>query len=346
MTDVTDQAAPTCSRCVLSPNVPRVSLDDDGVCNVCLDYESKQDVYDLYFKTEADLVALLEEAKATDSDHDVLLMYSGGKDSTYVLYRLVEMGCRVLALTFDNGYIPAGCFENIRGVCEGLGVDSVVVNVDQAKMDEVFAESLKQESTVCSGCFRGLTARGTKLAIDRRIPIVMTGLSRGQIFDTKVHPLASKGITDPDQIEGFLQQFRELYHSANDRIAELIDDQALADPDSFRKTRFVDFFRYSPVTKRDIITLITERAPFWRKPENVGGCSSNCMINDAGIQVHLETRGYHNYAIPLAWDVRFGHISRDEAMGEMQADVDPVRVDIILNKIGFTPSQPPVPPGE
>ena len=98
----------------------------------------------------------------------------------------------------------------------------------------------------------------------------------------------------------------------------------------------MDFFRYSPVTKKEIVELISERAPFWRKPENVGGCSSNCLINDVGIKMHLETKGFHNYAIPLAWDVRFGHIGRDEALAELSADVDSPKVESIMKKIGVS----------
>lgn len=322
-----------CMNCVLTTAVPGVTIGDDDVCNVCREYEAHGSAYDAYFKTPDDWTTLLEQTHRPDAEHDVMLMYSGGKDSTYVLYRLVEQGCRVLALTFDNGYIPKGCFDNIAGVCADLGVESVVVSVEKSRMDEVFAESLQNDHTVCSGCFRGLTARGTELAIARGIPIVVTGLSRGQIYETKVHPLLRRGITDVDQIDGLLGQFRELYHAASDRIAELIADRALADEAGFRRTHFVDFFRYFKVTKQQIVELIEARAPFWRKPGNVGGCSSNCLINDVGIHVHQAARGYHNYAIPAAWDIRFGHLTRDAAIDELQPDLDARKVDQILRKL-------------
>ena len=324
-----------CARCVLTADVPGVCFDAEGVCTVCRAYEESRDTYARYFGTEDDLRDLLQRSRRPDSDHDVLLMYSGGKDSTYVLYRLLEMDWRVLAVTFDNGYIPQGCFENIEGVCRDCGVESVIVNVAKVKMDEVFAESLRTDSTVCSGCFRGLTARGTELAIERNVPVVMTGLSRGQIVDTKIQQFTEQGITDPDEIEAMLGQCRELYHSAADKIGKLIDDQALADLQAFRRTQFVDFFRYSEATKQEIVDLLQERAPFWRRPANVGGCSSNCLINDVGIQVHKETRGYHNYAIPTAWEVRFGHISREAAIEELNAQTDTRKVSVILKGLGI-----------
>lgn len=329
--------AERCARCLLTDRVPGVTLDDARVCSICREYDEHRATYDGYFRSEHELIELLAAGRDPAARHDVLLMYSGGKDSTYVLYRLRELGQRVLALTFDNGYIPRGCFDNIAGVCSDAGVDSVIVGVDRERMNQVFAESLRNRKTVCSGCFRGLTARGAEVAIAERIPIVMTGLSRGQIFDTKVHPLMRRGIVDGAQIDRMLDGFREGYHALDDRIGRLIEDRALADPSAFHRLRFVDFFRYSAATKREVQALIAARAPFWRKPEHVGGCSSNCMINDAGIQVHLETRGFHSYAVHTSWEVRFGHLSRDEALEEISAPIDRERVGKILRVIGYTP---------
>jgi hypothetical protein len=88
------------------------------------------------------------------------------------------------------------------------------------------------------------------------------------------------------------------------------------------------------VSKQEIVRFIQDYAPFWRKPDHVGGCSSNCAINDAGIHVHLTTKGYHNYAIPSAWEVRFGHLTRDEALEEITSDIDLPRVNKLLRMIG------------
>src|SRR5438477_3399592 len=135
-----------CKRCVLSTVVPQTTLAPSGICNVCREYDENKAPYESYFKTEKELEALLHHARRGDSRHDVLLMYSGGKDSTYVLYRLVkDLKLRVLAVTFDNGYIPPGCFDNIAGVCGQLGVDSLVVSVAKEKMDEAFQAGLKAQ---------------------------------------------------------------------------------------------------------------------------------------------------------------------------------------------------------
>ncbi len=106
------------------------------------------------------------------------------------------------------------------------------------------------------------------MAVEKGIPVVMTGLSRGQIFHTKVHPLLSNGIADPDQMDENLNMFREMYHSAKDRIATLVNDRALLNRKAFQDTHFVDFFRSVTVTKTSIFDLIRERVPAWKLPEH------------------------------------------------------------------------------
>ncbi len=51
--------------------------------------------------------------------------------------------------------------------------------------------------------------------------------------------------------------------------------------------------------------------------------------------MHLERTGYHNYAIPLSWDIRFGHITRDAAVEELGSELDTSKARSILKAIGL-----------
>ena len=109
-------------------------------------------------------------------------------------------------------------------------------------MNEIFVESLMTDSTVCSGCFRTLTTHSTKLAQEEGINVVITGLSRGQIFDTKLANMFHQGIYDVNELEEKLLLFRKMYHSNNDRTAKLLDVDLSDSP--FDQMHFIDFFRY------------------------------------------------------------------------------------------------------
>ena len=104
-------------------------------------------------------------------------------------------------------------------------------------------------------------------------------------------------------------------------MTELLPEQRVFDDDTvFDRIEFVDFYRYVDVDLSELYRYLEENAP-WVRPADTGR-STNCLINVAGIQVHQTERGYHNYAEPYSWDVRLGHKTRDEALEELDDQVD------------------------
>ncbi len=104
-----------CIRCGLPSNYPRAVFDEEGVCSLCRSYESIKDHAKAYFKTMDDLRDIFEEsARRHEPKYDCMMLYSGGKDSSYALCQLVEMGLSVYAFTLDNGFISEGAKDNIR----------------------------------------------------------------------------------------------------------------------------------------------------------------------------------------------------------------------------------------
>ncbi len=333
--DDTGREVAYCERCLLDTRHPGVTVSD-GLCSVCALADSHRDSAERYFGTESDFTALMETARAERGDaagENCLLLYSGGKDSSYVLLRLIELGYRVATFTFDNGYISRTALDNIERTTRTYGVPHVTATL--AQMKEVFAESLRHESTVCDGCFRALTLLGTQLARQRGIGVVVTGLSRGQIFETKLKRLFEQGILDPAEIDDRLDTHRRLFNIREDPIARSVglNDVLARETDSIR---YVDFFRYDPAPAAEVLHYLAARDERWSAPRDTGLCSTNCRINDVGIYVHHMEKGHHNYAAPLSWDIRLGVNSRTAAREELTVHPGE-HVHDILAEIGYTP---------
>jgi acyl carrier protein len=257
---------------------------------------------------------------------------SNGRHSTYVLFRLIEMGYKVDTFTFDNGFISKTAFENIHRVTSRFGIRHV--NCTMNNMKTVFAESLGNSSTVCNGCFRALTMLSTKIAHDRGINVIVTGLSRGQIFDTKLKMLYDNGIIDPDEIDRRLMVHRKIFYSQEDTVSNTLK---LPNDESNFHIHYADFFRYSNISAPAIRKYLATVDKTWVTPKDTGLCSTNCMINNVGIYVHKAERGYHNYAEPLSWDIRLGVTQREDAMRELHEDIDLRQVENILNYLNYKP---------
>src|SRR2546428_444023 len=179
-TDMTVKLA-YCRRCGLASSLPGTTYDAEGVCNLCRAYETYADKAEAYFKTPEEFKAIVAEMKAARAgDYDCMVMLSGGKDSTYMLYQLCRLGLKPLAFTLDNGFISNEAKADIKRVAQSLGVDHVFGTTSH--MNEIFVDSLKRFANVCNGCFKTIYTLAVNLAQDKKIPHIVTGLSRGQIF--------------------------------------------------------------------------------------------------------------------------------------------------------------------
>ncbi|WP_031068433.1 condensation domain-containing protein [Streptomyces sp. NRRL WC-3742] len=314
-----------CVRCGITAAYPGLTFDTDGVCSLCTHYAAHRQAIHDYFRPPEDLAPTLRAAaEARGSAYDCLLLFSGGKDSSYVLYRLVDLGLRVMTFTFDNGFISRTALRNCLAITEELGVEHITAT--RADQKAVFLDSLRDHKSVCNGCFRSLLDLSTEVAHTRGIPSIVTGLSRGQIMDERLSWFHERGIFDVAEIEEKLRLGRRAYHSASG---------AEVDRASLDTVRIVDYFRYSEVTKTDIRAFLRERSDLWSQPVDTGFCSSNCMINDVGVYVHSAERGYHNYEAPTRWEVRLGHLDVAEADEELSGPVDTAQVHRMLATIGY-----------
>ena len=329
-----NQRAPSihCARCGLASDFPGVTYDRDGVCSQCRTFERYRDRADVYFKGMSDLEVELRDARrSTRADHDCLVLLSGGKDSTYALARVVDMGATPLAFTLDNGFISAEAKLNIERVTEALDVDHVYGSTPA--MNEIFVDSLQRHANVCNGCFKTIYTLSLGLAQERGIPLIVTGLSRGQFFETRLTAdLFTEMTVTSEQIDMKVLQARTAYHRVDDAARRLLDNSFL-DEQTFERVRFVDFYRYCDAGLDEIYAYLERRLP-WERPRDTGR-STNCLINDVGIYVHRKRRGFHNYALPYSWDVRLGQKSREDALAELDDNIDVVRVQQILDEIGY-----------
>ena len=319
-----------CKQCLLSTNFPGIRFDEHGICHICRRYEGYKEHVDRYFKEEVDFSRMVEQViGGKRSKYDCLLLFSGGKDSSYVLYRLIEMGLRVLTYTFDNGYISEAAFRNIKTITAKLGVENLVIRAEN--MNNVFVETLRSNHNVCQGCWHALNTYAAKIAHEHGISLVISGLSRGQIFEMRLEGLFASGIFAEKEIEEKLLLFRKTFHSMDNKFSRILG--VALDKEIIETIQFVDFFRYFHAPVQQIKTYLAGKG--WIQPEDTGFCSSNCMINDVGIYVYFKEEGHHFYSSPLSWDIRLGVLSREKGLQEMNLQTDAAHVEKILNEIGY-----------
>ena len=91
-------------------------------------------------------------------------------------------------------------------------------------MNEIFRDSLERHSNVCHGCYKAIYTVATNKADELGIPLIVTGLSRGQLFETRLIPQQfSADRFDPDAIDRAVLEARKVYHRLDDGPNRLLD---------------------------------------------------------------------------------------------------------------------------
>lgn len=103
------QQATFCTRCCANDFIiPGLEFDSEGLCPMCQTAKTAERL--------RSIVPIVEDIpRAENSRFDVALFYTGGKDSTYLLYHLAKvMGLRVLALTWDIPFMSDSARKSIE----------------------------------------------------------------------------------------------------------------------------------------------------------------------------------------------------------------------------------------
>jgi tRNA(Ile)-lysidine synthase TilS/MesJ len=102
---------------------PDLMLDDEGVCNACRAYEGRKDVD--WDKRYTELLEILDRYRQKDgSNWDCIVPVSGGKDSTYQVIRMLQLGLNPLCVTSTTCDLSDIGRQNIENL-KSLGVDYV-----------------------------------------------------------------------------------------------------------------------------------------------------------------------------------------------------------------------------
>jgi len=115
-----------CKNCIMDTSDPEITFDEYGICNYCRSYEERKKLFtpDENEKSKH-LQAMVDFCKkmGKGKKYDCIIGVSGGVDSTYVAYKVKELGLRPLAVHLDNGWDAELAVSNIHNVLKKLDIE-------------------------------------------------------------------------------------------------------------------------------------------------------------------------------------------------------------------------------
>lgn len=135
-----------CTCCCANDFIlPGLEFDEEGRCPMCQTEEETREL--------KSVLPLVEEIRPSKrSRFDVALFYTGGKDSTFLLYYLSKVkGLRVLALTWEIPFLSDSARRSIEGAKKTFPkVEFIVRTVAKETLDKVYRKLYSLIGSTCA----------------------------------------------------------------------------------------------------------------------------------------------------------------------------------------------------
>lgn len=181
-----------CTVCSLAEGHPGITLDENQVCNLC-NLEVATELLHNFTYTRQVFTEFTSAGPNPDGDYDCLFMYSGGKDSTWMLDKFVnEYGKRVLAYTFDIPFESSHAAQNVALAKSRIDA-TFVLDSDEAGIKSMMRDVFNRpkpagpgkyldEKLPCISCRTFFVIRAILYAVRHRIPYIILCADPQQIL--------------------------------------------------------------------------------------------------------------------------------------------------------------------
>lgn len=164
-----------CKKCLTLSTRPRAQYDENGVCNACNWAEAKRTTVD-WRKRWKELEELCDKYRCNDgSNWDVIVPCSGGKDGTYVAWKLKnELGMHPLCVTLKAQTPTEIGKKNLENFIAS-GFDHILISPNPKVYGRLSKRGFIEQGRPKMPFVIGISLFTMKIAIKFNIPFIMYG---------------------------------------------------------------------------------------------------------------------------------------------------------------------------
>lgn len=320
-----------CRNCNLLEGKFNVVLNDKGICNYCQYFEqNKKDILNVANR-EPILARRFQKLKGK-YEYDAAVGLSGGKDSTYVLYQMVKKyGLKVLAVTYDNGFLADFARESIKRTVKTLGVDHQFYKPNWNAHKKFYNVCVRELGDPCVACTIGGFFLAIKACYEGKVPFFVHGRAPSQMYrnfyensyDTFL-PMMKLNLMD-HSFTMLSQQYGMISDLVKQSVVRLADsaEEAREITDEFfidsRKLtgefmpELLAYFLFEEYDEKKIKKHLKDTLG-WQTPagDRLMG-HYDCAVHDGAVHMFKEVHGIDVLEADVAAMVRFGVMDKQEA---------------------------------
>jgi len=351
-----------CKKCVLPNTIINIDLDKNGVCSHCQKDIREVDRYNFDGK-DVEFNKLIEQKKKRRIDlnlkYDVLVSISGGRDSAYVVYKLVkDYNLNVLCVHYENPFNSMQAKNNIYKITDSLGIDLVVLQDKGSIHKKSFKNNLKawirdpELGTVgllCLAC-QSMPLGFYKVAKENNIELIVTGANPYEITSFKMDVVGVEDL-DKNRVSKLIRHYSKKilrntgYIRPVNIIPALKATVSLYGSTPYLRWKYPDIrkkslFYHFPYNEKEIHQALDTIG--WRKaPDNPSPWRFDCEVDSVKNYIYESLIGSTEKDDLFSRYIRAGLMTREDAIKRLQSEgtVNIEVVERVLNKIGVELSE-------
>lgn len=162
-----------CTKCVMPDTKPDLHFDEHGVCHACRSYEQRKAIDWDARRRELDEI-LARYRNPDGSNWDCIVPVSGGKDSTYQVVRMLQLGLNPLCVTSTTCDLSELGRENIENL-KRLGVDYIEMSPNPRVRATLNRIGLTEVGDISWPEHVGIFTIPVRAAVQYKVPLIVWG---------------------------------------------------------------------------------------------------------------------------------------------------------------------------
>ena len=318
----------TCTRCVNDRTIKNIKFDKNGVCNFCKTYDEYAARLHDYENLEKLFLKKVNNVDG-DFDYDVAVGFSGGKDSTYVLYKLVKVyKLKCIAYTLDNGFLSKEARDKIDQIVKELNVEHEYVTCDMELLKKSYKYIVNKYLSPCIACsFLGYASMINYASkVNARVGI--HGRSIYQMLrnfsndtDDVFKPFILSGLEDTVDLDKLFNDIiTKIDFLVDKKLADEIKSKLLNDAFKNGYRDFIPYFLYHPYNKDEIIHFLKQNTSWSPKKDAE---HFDCLIHNGALYLKDLTARRGHLMPEYSVMIREGALTKAEAYKELKHKTNP-----------------------
>jgi len=289
---------------------------------------------------EEKLLEILNRHKNKKRGYDCIVGVSGGRDSTYALWKLVhDYGLKVLAVNYKNPFTSKQASENIKNAVKALGVELYEWEFPKDIQRKATEKALKAWShnpssvmipIVCTYCkligptnFKIAHDHGTSLMMLGSNPLETASFKRAGLGGARDYHRLSK---IPRVLKISLRELmRNPRYMTSCSWGMVLKLYLYTGDTPFLKMRYRDIevvplFDYLKWDEKEVMSIISGEMGWRKAPEVASPWRFDCQLDYVRRLMYVSTIGVTELRDLFSKMIREGMMTRDEALARLETE--------------------------